>query len=97
MKGWLDAGEEVQIIDIREEHEIKISSINGESIPMGEILSQTDRIRKDCPVVIHCRSGKRSAAVILMLQTKFGFDNLINLQGGILGWAEHVDPQMEKY
>ncbi|NNE55317.1 MAG: rhodanese-like domain-containing protein, partial [Flavobacteriales bacterium] len=85
LKAKMDAGEDLQLIDIREEHEIQICSIGGQSIPMAEILTRADDLRRDCPVVIHCRSGKRSAAVIHMLESRFEFDNLYNLDGGILG------------
>lgn len=97
LKAKLDANEAVQLIDIREDHEILISSIEGEHMPMGEILHQTENITREHMVVIHCRSGKRSAAVIHLLESKHGFTNLYNLDGGIIAWADEVDPQMEKY
>ncbi|MFT4678225.1 MAG: rhodanese-related sulfurtransferase [Flavobacteriales bacterium] len=90
-------GEEIQIIDIREEHEIAVCTINGLHIPMAEILERRNEIRLDIPVVIHCRSGQRSAAVIHTLNTKFQFSNLLNLQGGIVGWAQSVDSSLEIY
>lgn len=90
-------GEEIQIIDVREEHEIAICTINGVHIPMDEILERRNEIRLDIPVVIHCRSGQRSAAVIHTLITKFQFSNLLNLQGGIVGWAQSVDSSLEIY
>ncbi len=80
-----------QLIDVREAYEADIASFNAELIPMGEILNQIDRIKKDVPVVIHCRSGARSAAVIDKLQTQFGFTNLYNLKGGIIAWANEID------
>lgn len=97
LKAKLDSNEQVQLIDIREEHEIMISSINGEHMPMAEILGMQDEIQKEGIVVIHCRSGKRSAAVIHTLELKHGLKNLYNLEGGILAWAQQVDPQMEQY
>lgn len=97
LKAKLDANEQVQVIDIREEHEIMISSIDGEHIPMAEIIQMHDKINKEGIVVIHCRSGKRSAAVIHALENKFKLENLYNLEGGILAWAQQVDPQMEQY
>jgi rhodanese-related sulfurtransferase len=97
LKDKLDSRQAIQIIDIREIHEIEICSINGIHIPMAEILDRNDEIRKDCIVVIHCRTGKRSAAVIHTLQIKFSFTNLYNLEGGIMAWAETVEPEMERY
>jgi rhodanese-related sulfurtransferase len=97
LKAKIEAREDIQIIDIREDHEVAISSIGGTHIPMGEILSRTNELRTDCMVVIHCRSGKRSAAVIHLLEQRFELKNLYNLSGGILAWAESIDPKMEKY
>lgn len=97
LKAKKDEGATLQVIDVRESHEREICSIHGDHIPMGEIMTRTDEIRKDCPVVIHCRSGQRSAAVVNALETNFGFDNLWNLDGGILAWAEKIDQSLETY
>jgi sulfur-carrier protein adenylyltransferase/sulfurtransferase len=86
-----------QLIDIREIHELEICSIQGDHIPMGEIVDRSDEIRTDIPVIFHCRSGARAAAVIMTLQKKFKFKNLYNLCGGILAWAEEVDHSLEQY
>jgi adenylyltransferase/sulfurtransferase len=61
---------------------------------MGEIVEHLNEIPKDIPVVVHCRSGARSAAVINALSTRYGFENLINLKGGILGYGKEVDDGM---
>jgi len=97
LKSMMDNNENFQLIDVREPHEVEISSIGGEMIPMGSIPNNTDKISRDKKVVVHCRSGKRSASVIQYLQQNFGYDNLLNLKGGILAWAEEIDPSMEKY
>jgi adenylyltransferase/sulfurtransferase len=73
--------EDFQLIDVREQHEFDEVNMGGELIPMGEIVSQPERISKDKPVVIHCRTGQRSAMVINALQNQHGFDNLLNLDG----------------
>jgi len=72
-----------QLIDVRESYEYEDSNIGGMNIPLGEILGETDRIPKDKPVVLCCKSGKRSAAMTLTLERKFGMDNLLTLQGGL--------------
>lgn len=77
-----------QLIDVREEYEFDEANINGELIPMGEIIDNVDKISKDKQVVVHCRSGKRSATVIGALESQFGFTNLYNLTGGILAYLE---------
>ncbi|MCB0779397.1 MAG: rhodanese-like domain-containing protein, partial [Flavobacteriales bacterium] len=90
-----ERGDALQLIDVREPEEAELCSIGGELIPMGEVVDRLDEVRKDMPVVLHCRSGKRSAAVIDALSSRYGFDNLINLQGGILAWAQEVDPTLD--
>lgn len=97
LKEMMDKGEDFQLIDVREEHEFDICNINGQLIPMGEVMDNIDKISKDKPVVMHCRSGKRSANVIMALEQEHGFTNLINLQGGILAWAQEFDPGMPNY
>lgn len=86
-----------QLIDVREQHELAICSIGGQVIPMGEILTAPELIEKDKQVIIHCRSGQRAASVIDALERHFGFDNLYNLEGGILAYAEQVDNSLEIY
>jgi adenylyltransferase/sulfurtransferase len=97
LKRMKDAGENFQLIDVREEHEFEICQIGGELIPMAEVMNNIEKISKDKKVVVHCRSGKRSAAVIQALQSQHGFNNLYNLKGGILAWADEVDTTMPKY
>ena len=96
LKDWIDSAKEHQIIDIREDWEREVGYINGSvHIVMNLLMSQLDRIRTDCDVVIHCRSGSRSAAVTRHLETQLGFNNIHNLDGGITAWAEQVDPNIE--
>jgi adenylyltransferase/sulfurtransferase len=63
---------------------------------MNEVPDHIDEIAKDKPVVIHCRSGARSGRIVEYLESQ-GFDNLYNLKGGILAWADEIDPNMSKY
>lgn len=97
LKSMLDAKEDFQLIDVREEYEFEICHLNGELIPMGTVPENVAKISKDKPVVVHCRSGKRSANVIQYLEDNFGFANLYNLEGGILAWADEIDSNMRKY
>lgn len=96
LKKMADEGAEHQLIDVREPDETEICTLNGELIPMGELLNQTDKIREDIPVILHCRSGKRSGMMAQALE-KRGYQNVYNLKGGILAWADEVDPEMTKY
>ena len=97
LKAKQDANEDFQLIDVREPYEIEICTINGDAIPMGEIVNRADEVAKDKDVIIHCRSGKRSAAVIDALERDYGFDNLYNLTGGILAYAAEIDSSLEQY
>jgi rhodanese-related sulfurtransferase len=96
LKRMKDSGEDFQLIDVREDFEYEMSNLNGELIPLGGILIETDKISKDKPVVIMCRSGKRSAMAVMQLEAQ-GYTNLYNLQGGILAWADQIDPNISVY
>jgi rhodanese-related sulfurtransferase len=97
LKSMMDAKEDFQLIDVREEYERDICEIGGELIPMGEVNDNADKISRDKKVVVHCRSGKRSASVIQMLEQAHGFKNLYNLKGGILAWVDEIDNSLAKY
>ena len=97
LKSKMDAQEDFQLVDVRESYEIDICSIGGESIPMATVLTQIDKISRDKPVIVHCRSGQRSAAVIMQLESAHGYENLYNLTGGILAYANEVDNSLTKY
>ncbi|MFM2136439.1 MAG: hypothetical protein RL021_1839 [Bacteroidota bacterium] len=97
LKAKLDNKEDIQLIDVREELEYDICNINGELIPMGTILENADRIAKDKPVIVHCKAGGRSAAVVNELERRFGFTNLYNLKGGISAYSREIDPSIPLY
>ena len=59
--------------------------------------SNVSKIEKDKKVVFQCRSGKRSADAVKLLQKKYGFENLYNLEGGILAWSDKIDSSVKKY
>ncbi|MDN5210661.1 rhodanese-like domain-containing protein [Fulvivirgaceae bacterium BMA12] len=90
-------GEDFQLIDVREPHEYDIANIDGELIPLATIAEAKDKISTEKKVVVHCRSGARSAQAIHFLQQKFGYENLFNLKGGILAYADEIDPNLTKY
>lgn len=94
LKQMLDDGIDFQLIDVREEHEFDSANLNGELIPLGNIISEAEKIRKDVPVIVHCRSGSRSAAAINELEKRFGFENLYNLKGGIMAYSKEIDPSL---
>lgn len=95
LKAWQDAQADFQLIDVREDYEYEQANLGGLHIPMATIGNNVAQIAKDKKVVIHCRSGKRSATVIRMLEQSFRLDNLYNLQGGILAYAAEIDDSLE--
>lgn len=90
-------GEPYQLIDVREPFEYEIAQMDGELVPLKTVDSFAGHIKKDRKVIIHCRSGKRSADAIRELERNHGFDNLYNLKGGILAWAEEIDQSLATY
>jgi rhodanese-related sulfurtransferase len=96
LKEKLDSGEDFQLIDVREDFEYETSNIGGQLIPLGGILIEAEKIDKNKPVVVMCRSGKRSAAAIMQLEQQ-GYTNLSNLKGGILAWQAEIDPTLNVY
>lgn len=97
LKEKIDKKEAFKLIDVREEYENEICTLNGELIPLATVLENVDHFRADVPVIVHCRSGKRSATAIMQLEKQFGLENLYNLEGGILAWIEKIDPSMDAY
>ncbi len=94
-----DDDDSLFLLDVREPHELEIASLEDEGavpIPMGEVGERLDEIPRDRDVVVFCRSGSRSAMVARQLSRK-GYDRVYNLDGGILAWADEIDPSLEKY
>jgi rhodanese-related sulfurtransferase len=95
LKARLDAGEQINIIDVREPHENAEFNIGGQLIPLGRIQTmQTDEIDelKEQELIVYCRSGNRSGQACLILDT-LGFKNTKNLTGGMLAWQEKFGVQ----
>jgi rhodanese-related sulfurtransferase len=90
LKKLIDGKADFQLIDVREEHEFDEANLKGQLIPMGEVMDRLGEISKDKQVVVHCRSGKRSATVIGALESQHGFTNLYNLKGGILAYIDEI-------
>jgi rhodanese-related sulfurtransferase len=97
LKQMMDSGADFQLIDVREPNEFEICNLKGELIPMNEVPDHLDKISKDKPVIIHCRSGARSGRICQYLEQEHGYTNLFNLKGGILAWADQIDTSMSKY
>jgi rhodanese-related sulfurtransferase len=85
LRRWRDDGRAHALIDVREEFEYALSRIDGaDLIPLGRLGLELARLPKDCPVIVHCETGARSATAVAMLRTH-GFDAR-NLTGGIRAW-----------
>jgi molybdopterin/thiamine biosynthesis adenylyltransferase/rhodanese-related sulfurtransferase len=96
LKRRLDAGEDLFVLDVREPHEYQICNISGHLIPLGDLPNRVNELDSSREIVAHCRSGVRSAKAVTFLQ-QAGFKKVHNLAGGILAWADRVDPKMPKY
>lgn len=95
LKELKDSKADFQLIDVREPAEYEEANLDGILIPLQTLPSHVEKIAKDKQVVIHCRSGKRSANAISFLEANYGFENLYNLVGGILAWRDEIDPDMD--
>ena len=96
LKKRLDANEDVFVLDVREPHEYKICNINGHLIPLNDLPKRVQELDPAKEMVVHCRSGVRSAKAVGFLR-QAGFTKVSNLAGGILAWADRIDPKMPKY
>lgn len=98
LKRRLDAGDDIQIIDVRQPDENAFAKIEGTTlIPLGEVVARMSEIDPTRETVVHCKLGGRSAKAIEAL-TAAGFSGtLINLTGGITAWSNEVDPSVPKY
>ena len=99
LKERLDTGDDLLILDVRQRHEWEISNLEplgAKLIPQSEVMGHIDEFDQDQEIVVQCRSGVRSANVIMVMQ-QLGFKNLWNLDGGINRWAEEVDPSLPVY
>jgi molybdopterin/thiamine biosynthesis adenylyltransferase/rhodanese-related sulfurtransferase len=96
LKQRLDRGDDLFVLDVREPHEYQICNINGYLLPLGDLPRRVHELDSSREIVAHCRSGKRSADAAEFLRNA-GFRKIWNLKGGILAWADDVDPSMPKY
>jgi sulfur-carrier protein adenylyltransferase/sulfurtransferase len=96
LKRRLDAGDDLFVLDVREPHEYQICNIGGHLIPLGDLPKRVHELDSSREIVAHCRSGVRSGKAVAFLQ-QAGFKKVHNLAGGILAWADRVDPKMPKY
>jgi molybdopterin/thiamine biosynthesis adenylyltransferase/rhodanese-related sulfurtransferase len=99
LKDWQDAGKDLFLVDVREPAEYEINRIPGSVlIPKGEILSgeALSRFPQDRQIVLHCKSGVRSAEALAALKAA-GFSGAVHVQGGVVSWVNTVDPSQPSY
>jgi molybdopterin/thiamine biosynthesis adenylyltransferase/rhodanese-related sulfurtransferase len=97
VKEKLDRGDAFVLIDVREPHEYQICNIPAARlIPLGEVGKRLGELDPDADIVIHCKSGMRSARACGILKAA-GFKHVRNMKGGILAWSDRVDPSVPKY
>ncbi len=98
LKEKMDAGEDIQLIDVRQPDEHDFANIEGAKlIPLGEVVKRMDEIDETRETVVHCKAGGRSARAIQALQQAGFKGDLKNLAGGITAWSNDVDPKVPKY
>ena len=98
LKRKQEAHENFFLLDVREPHEYPIANLGAPLIPVGSLDQRIAEVpvAKDAEIVVHCRSGARSQKAAVILRNH-GFTNVQNLAGGILEWADKIDPSMPKY
>ncbi len=97
LKAKIDKKEKFVLVDVREPNEYEIARIPGSKlIPLGDVAARVNELDTADDIVVHCKSGGRSAKAVRVLQT-MGFKKLKNVKGGILAWADEIDPSVPKY
>src|SRR6516162_682072 len=99
LKDMLDRDENILLIDVREPNEYEIVSIPGATlIPKGEFLSGAalEQMPQDKRIVLHCKSGQRSAEVLAVIKDA-GFSDAVHVGGGVLAWISQIDPSLPAY
>lgn len=96
LKARLDRGEQVYVLDVREPFEYEIANIGGKLIPQNDVQLRLAEIDRNREVVVHCKGGARSQKIAEYLKQQ-GYERVVNVAGGILAWADQIDPTMKKY
>ncbi len=97
LKRKLENNEDFQLIDVREPFEYEIANLGGELIPLGELNTKLDKVATDKEVIVHCRTDGRSRRAVQELKSKLKSDNFYVLKGGVIAYADEIDPKLQKY
>jgi adenylyltransferase/sulfurtransferase len=92
---WKNENKPHLLVDIREEYEVAICTLDGLHIPMEHVIEKYPSLPKENPIVFHCNSGKRSDALVYMIEKKFPGDAIYSLAGGVQGYAEQCAPEIK--
>ena len=96
LKGRLDRGEEVFLLDVREPFEAELANLSGLLIPLGELAARFNELDSTREIVVYCHHGNRSRYAAEFLQRQ-GFGSVKNLTGGIDAWSIQIEPTMPRY
>jgi rhodanese-related sulfurtransferase len=96
LKGRLDRGENLFLLDVRDEYEFEISNIGGHLIPLPELSKRLNELDVNAEIVALCKMGPRGVKAVELLERQ-GFTNVSNLHGGIYAWSDRVDRSVRKY
>ncbi len=96
LKQRIDQNDAPFILDVREPHEYALCNIGGMLIPLNDLPRRIGELDPNRETVVHCRTGGRSAKAVEFLRAN-GFKDVKNLAGGILAWAQKIDPKMPQY
>ena len=96
LKARRDAGEDIFLLDVREPYEYQIAQIGGTLIPQNDVPNRLAEIPREREIIVHCRSGARSQKIAELLKQS-GYKDVANVAGGILAWADEIDPSLQKY
>lgn len=96
LKSRLDSGENLFLLDVRDEYEYEISNIGGHLIPLPQLSRRLHELNAGQEIVALCKMGPRGVKAVELLQRN-GFDKVSNLRGGIHAWSDRVDRRVRKY
>jgi adenylyltransferase/sulfurtransferase len=98
LKARLDRGDHPFVLDVRKPHEYDIANLGATLIPVDDLAGRLDELEpyRDEEIIVHCRSGARSARAVKLLH-QAGFSGAVNVKGGILAWSDEVDSSVPKY
>jgi rhodanese-related sulfurtransferase len=93
LKGLQDESADFVLIDVREENEFAACEIGGQLVPVGTLPDRLGDFDKSAHIVVHCKSGGRSAHAVKLMRAS-GFENAWNVQGGLLAWIARIDSSL---